>query len=374
MSPPWIDRLLERDVVPDVVLRLGIRRLVAERRRRETRGSAAELEARQHELAAALRRSPLAVATDDANAQHYELPTEFFRLVLGPRLKYSGAYWPAGVDTLAAAEDAMLEESGRRALLEDGQEILELGCGWGSLTLWMAERFPRSKILAISNSHSQRLFIESELERRGFDHVEIVTSDINDFSPVHADGSARTFDRIVSVEMLEHVRNYALLFERMASWLRPEGRAFVHVFCHRAAAYLFEDEDGTDWMARHFFTGGTMPSLDLFDRFAEHLTVERRWIVPGTHYERTAEAWLESFDRAWPSIEPIFRQTYGAASERFRIRWRIFFLACAELFGFRHGTEWLVAHYRLARSPRPIASQILSHDPPGAEPDRGRLG
>lgn len=370
MSPPWIDRVLERGVVPDVVLRAAIRQLVGRRLRAETRGGDEAIERRQRILADSLRQAPIAVATDDANDQHYELPTEFFQLVLGARMKYSGAYWPAGVRDLDMAEERMLEESCRRAQLADGQEILELGCGWGSLTLWMAEHFPRSRIVAVSNSHSQRRHIETELERRNLTNVTVQTCDINDFAPRAEDGSPRRFDRIVSVEMFEHVRNYAALFERLASWLRADGRIFVHVFCHRRAAYLFEDTDGTDWMARHFFTGGTMPAVDLFDRFDDHLEIERRWLVPGEHYQKTAEAWLERFDRWRPAIDPILERTYGAQADRFRVYWRVFFLACAELFGYRHGEEWLVCHYRMRRLEAPKRSDSLRSKFPriGSEP------
>jgi cyclopropane-fatty-acyl-phospholipid synthase len=284
-----------------------------------------------------------------ANRQHYEVPAAFFVPVLGRRLKYSCAWWPPHVRTLDAAEEAMLALTCERAALQDGMEILELGCGWGSLTLWMAERFPGSRILAVSNSHSQRAFIDGRARERGLRNVTTLTCDMNDFE------SAERFDRVVSVEMFEHLRNYELLLGRIADWLRPNGRLFVHVFAHRYHAYPFEDKGRADWMARHFFTGGLMPSEDLLLHFQRDLVLEQRWRVSGTHYERTSNAWLENLDAHRAALLPVLAQAYGRGSEDLWLqRWRIFFLACAEMFGFRGGDEWGVAHYRFApRESRP---------------------
>ncbi|MEL7060313.1 MAG: cyclopropane-fatty-acyl-phospholipid synthase family protein [Acidobacteriota bacterium] len=340
-----VDDLLASGRVPDSALRFAIRRLVGRRLRHETRGSSDLLAQRQNALEATLRASPIAIATDEANEQHYELPTEFFRLVLGRRLKYSSAYWPAGVRTLDAAEESMLDLSCRRALLADGQDILELGCGWGSLTVWMAEHYPNAQILAVSNSATQRAEIERRLASRGLRNVEVRTDDMRRFDP------GRRFDRVISIEMFEHMRNYALLFERVAGWMRPDALAFVHVFCHRAAAYLFEPAGGGDWLAQHFFTGGTMPSADLFARFDRHLRIVERWMVAGAHYQRTADAWLDNLDAHRAEVWPILQATYGAEEAgRWLAYWRVFFMACAELFGFRHGEEWMVGHYRFARA------------------------
>lgn len=340
--------LLERDLLPDAAIRFGIRRLVRRRLEEESRGGpaggAAGVEARKKSLVEELRRSPVALHTDDANEQHYEVPTEFFRHVLGPHMKYSGGYWPDGVDTLAASEVAMLALSAERADLRDGQDVLELGCGWGSLTLYMAAAFPASRIVGVSNSRSQREYILGEARRRGLENVEIVTADMNDFDV------ERRFDRVVSVEMLEHMRNYEELFRRIAGWMKDDARFFVHIFCHREVAYPFEVRDASDWMAQYFFTGGMMPSFDLFRSFDDHLQIEKEWQVPGTHYEKTSNAWLAEMDGHPDELMPILERTYGAGEgTRWWARWRTFFMACAELFGFRGGEEWLVGHYLLRK-------------------------
>lgn len=325
--------LAERGLVPLPGLRLGIRKLLRARLREEA--------SKPHvaDFARALTESPLVVHTEAANAQHYEVPAELFELALGPRLKYSGAYWPAGVADLAAAEEAMLALTCERAELEDGQDILELGCGWGSLTGYMAARFPRSRITAVSNSHSQRRFIES----RAPENVRVVTADMSSFDPEDR------FDRVVSVEMFEHMRNLEELLRRIAGWMNPDARLFVHVFCHRERAYLFQTEGSDDWMGRHFFTGGMMPSFDLLPRFDRDLTLDASWPVVGTHYAKTARAWRKNLEQRRARVEPVLRATYGSQAPIWYHRWRIFFLACEELFGFRGGQEWLVGHYRFRR-------------------------
>jgi cyclopropane-fatty-acyl-phospholipid synthase len=332
-------RMVEAGSVPDAFVRMGIRRLLKERLRDAKAGGAEAQETRLQELREKARQSAVAEFPDKANEQHYEVPAEFFRQVLGQRLKYSCCYWDNNVHTIDEAEEEALSETARHADLSDGQQVLELGCGWGSLTLWMAERFPQSTITAVSNSHGQRHFIEAAAKEKGINNVKIITADMNDFQP---EGS---FDRVVSVEMFEHMRNHGELMRRIDNWLNPAGKLFVHIFCHRTLAYLFETEGTANWMGRHFFSGGMMPSADWLLSFPQPLTLESRWLWNGRHYEKTSNAWLKYMDAKKDLLMPIFEETYGKEDRRWWNRWRIFFMACAELFGYADGEEWLVAHY-----------------------------
>ena len=337
---------LERDLLPDWLIRIGIRRLVSARLRKEQQGSPAEQAERLMEFIAQLRKSPVAIRPDAANAQHYEVPAEFFRHALGPQMKYSCALWNADTKDLAEAEEAMLDLTCRRACLEDGQDVLELGCGWGSLSLFMGRRFPKSRILAVSNSRSQKQFIDAEAARRGLANLTVTTADMNDFS------TELRFDRIVSVEMFEHMRNYAELLRRIASWSRPGALLFVHVFAHSRFAYPYEVQDASDWMAQHFFTGGIMPSDDLLLYFQEHFSVREHWRFSGVHYQKTSEAWLERLDLHKNEVLDFFASVYGKdEAKRWLVRWRVFFMACAELFGFAGGKEWIVSHYLFQHLP-----------------------
>jgi len=326
--------LAEYGLVPTPLVRRAIRRLCAQRLRDLPAGA-------RERFLAQVSDARIAEVPDIANAQHYEVPAEFFALVLGRRRKYSSAIWPAGVRTLDEAEAAMLALTCERAGLEDGQEILELGCGWGSLALYMARRYPRSRIMAVSNSRTQREYLASQ----GVGNLEVRTADMNEFD------AGRPFDRIVSVEMFEHMRNWPRLLERVAGWLREDGRLFIHVFCHASRAYTFETEGDDNWMGRHFFSGGIMPSYGLLGEVAPgSLRLEADWWIDGTHYQRTAAAWRANLESRRDDVLRVLRAHYGAGATRWYHRWRLFFLACEELFGYAGGREWGVGHYRLSRA------------------------
>jgi len=331
----------ERAPVPDAVTRIGIEALVARTRRGMTQDGTSATRA----FAEAMRSRPIADHPDAANEQHYEVPADFFGLVLGPRRKYSCCLYDDGVTTLAAAEDRALAETVAHARLEDGHSILELGCGWGSLSLYMAEAFPQCRIVAVSNSHSQRAFIEAQAAAKGLGNLRVVTADVNRFDP------ERQFDRVVSIEMFEHVSNWPALFSRVKDWLDPGGLFFMHVFSHTRVPYAFDHTDPSDWIAQHFFTGGIMPSHGLIGEFGQLFQLVEDWRWSGTHYAHTARDWLANMDRQAPAVMDVLRSTYGDDAKLWQRRWRLFFLATEGLFGHRGGAEWGVSHYLLRPVP-----------------------
>lgn len=345
----WKDKWLEKNRFPDFVIRFGIRRLLKQRLKelgQDRKQNAKYTEAFTEKL----QKKPIAVHTLAANEQHYEVPTSFFLEVLGKQLKYSSGYWEDKITTqkalgyLDASEEHMLSLTCQRAGLSNGQEILELGCGWGSLSLYMAAHYPSSQITAVSNSATQKEYIDQAAKERGLSNLTVVTADMNDLE------LEQKFTRIVSVEMFEHMQNYALLLEKLNRFLLPDGKLFVHIFTHHSTPYLFEIQNESDWMARYFFTGGMMPSADIFTHFSQHLYVERQWQVNGKHYQKTCEAWLQKMDAHRIEVMPILIKTYGEEQAlKWWVYWRVFFMSCAELFGFHKGEEWFVSHYLLAK-------------------------
>lgn len=337
---------VEQGLIPDVIARAGMRQLIRRRLRApESRDPERRTEAFARFLGE-LRSSPIAINTADANVQHYEVPAEFFRRHLGPCLKYSCCYYPSGTETLAEAEQHMLALYAERAGLKDGQRMLDLGCGWGSLSLWLAQRYPNSEIVGLSNSHGQRAFILEQARQRDLNNLRIVTGNVVDFD-FPADGVEAGFDRVLSIEMFEHMKNYGLLLAKIARWMRPEGRLFVHIFAHPVLAYHYEIRDETDWMTKYFFLGGTMPSQHLLAHFQDDLKLIRQWWVNGQHYEKTSNHWLANMDAQREAILPIFEKAYGGKgpAKIWFNRWRMFYMAVAEFFGLNGGREWGVGHY-----------------------------
>ena len=334
----------ETGLVPDSVIRAGIRRLL-DRKLKEIHATDVEMAAIiKNRFVQMMGESPVALVPHLANEQHYEVPAAFYSEVLGRNRKYSCCYWPTGVKDLDSAEGAALQVTVERAGVEDGMKILDLGCGWGSLSLWIAEHFPNASVTSVSNSRSQHDYIVRAAENRGIENIDVHVCDMNDFA------APGTFDRIVSVEMFEHMRNYPELFRRISSWLEPDGRFFMHIFCHRTTPYEYIDRGPSDWMSRHFFSGGIMPSADLPMRIGGDLSVERHWQWNGDHYARTLRAWLDKMDARKGAVMPILEDTYGKdQADRWRMRWRIFFMACEELFAYNGGREWYVSHYLLKR-------------------------
>jgi cyclopropane-fatty-acyl-phospholipid synthase len=336
----WYSELLEKNLLPDFLIRHGIRRNCEQRLRDENVGDVEKQQEKFMSFVDQLKQSPVAVETKAANEQHYEVPTKFFQLVLGKNLKYSCGYWKDSHVSFDQSEEDMLRLSCERAELKDGQDILECGCGWGSLSLFMAKKFPKSRITAVSNSRTQKIFIDEEAKKRGLTNLKIITADMNVFQ------TEEKFDRIVSVEMFEHMRNYQSLMQKLSGFLNTEGKMFIHIFTHKYFSYFYEVKDESDWMSKYFFTGGIMPSDHLLLYFADHFKIEKHWRVNGQHYQKTSEAWLANMDNHKTEILELFADVYGEENKvKWFVYWRIFFMACAELWGFRKGNEWFVSHY-----------------------------
>jgi cyclopropane-fatty-acyl-phospholipid synthase len=337
--------IVEKNLVPDTILRAGIRSLLKERLKDETKQDSEAQQEHFNHILDVLKHSPVAVNTIDANEQHYELPTDFFKYCLGKNLKYSSAYYKPGVTSLDDAEDEMLAMTCRRAELANGQEVLELGCGWGSLSLYMASHYPQSTFTVVSNSRTQKAYIDEEARKRGIFNLTVITMDMNAFD------IEKKFDRVVSVEMFEHMRNYTLLFRKVGKFLKDDGKCFVHIFTHKTFTYLFEVKDENDWMSKYFFSGGIMPSNHLFSYFNEDIKIDRHWVVNGEHYEKTANDWLKNMDAHKREILPLMDSTYGRSEAlKWWVYWRIFYMSCAELWGYNDGNEWMVCHYLFSKT------------------------
>ncbi len=336
----WYNSLLEKNRVPDFLIRTGIKNLLRQRLLEENAGGTEARQERFMQLVKELQSSPIAVNTADANKQHYEVPAQFYQYCLGKHLKYSSGYWKEGVINIDESEEDMLELTCARAELKDGQSVLELGCGWGSLSLFMAAKYPASNFTVLSNSHTQKIYIDSQAKERNIHNLTVITADINVFT------IDQTFDRVVSVEMFEHMRNYKLLMQKIAGFLKADGKLFVHIFTHHSCAYKFEVKDESDWMSEYFFTGGIMPSDDLLLYFNDDLSIQQHWHVNGMHYSKTSEAWLQNMDKNKVHIIPLFEKTYGKENAlKWWVYWRIFYMSCAELWKYKNGEEWMVSHY-----------------------------
>lgn len=351
---------LERNLLPDALVRRLTRLLLASRLRSGYKPSAElQLSSLLH-FAHSLEEMPIAIKTEDPKSQHYELPTSFFKLVLGKNLKYSCCYFPDKSSTLEDAENAMLEMYCKRAQVEDGHSVLDIGCGWGSLSLYISQKYTNCRITGICNSKTQKAYIEEQCQELQLQNVEIIVADISTLE------MEATYDRIFSIEMFEHMKNYKDLLKKISGWMKHDSLLFVHHFCHKAFAYHFEDKSDDDWITRYFFSGGTMPAANLLLYFQEDVSVVDHWLVNGKHYAQTSEEWLKRMDKNLASIKPIMESTYGKDSAvKWTVYWRTFFISVAELFGYNDGEEWMVAlfHFKcnFLSIEKCILAQLLGH-------------
>lgn len=336
------EQLVSKGLVPDGIIRAKIRKLLRIRLSQEKKNYTDQI--RLEKLLRQMSESPIALNTNEANRQHYELPTAFFQKILGKHLKYSSCYWTENTSGLDEAETEALSITCQRAQLQNGQSILELGCGWGSLSLFMAERYPEAQITSVSNSSTQKKFIENQCALRNIKNLQIITADMNVFD------TDKKFDRVISVEMFEHMRNWRKLMSNIRNWLTDDGKLFVHIFTHKSYTYFYEITDESDWMAKYFFTGGMMPGDNLLQYFPEILSVQSHWVWSGLHYSKTAKAWLQNMDSNREAVITDLKQTYGNNYRQWWNYWRIFFMACEELWKYNNGNEWLVSHYLLGKN------------------------
>jgi cyclopropane-fatty-acyl-phospholipid synthase len=340
-----IMQLAELGKMPDALVRAGIRKQLKERLEQESSGSGEEQLEKRYQFIERIREQPIAMATQTANEQHYELPQPFFATFMGAHMKYSAGLWGTTGTSLDQSEADMLELTCQRAQLADGISILELGCGWGSLTLWMARTYRQASITAVSNSHSQREYIEAIAQKEGLTNLRVITADMNHFN------TDDLFDRVVSVEMFEHMRNWPKLLQRISRWMKPEAKLFIHIFVHRELAYLFRNEGDESWMTKYFFQEGMMPAEQLLHMINQDLRVEHHWRVNGKHYAATQRAWLDKLDQNRDAALAILSDFYPPQEALIRLgRWRIFFMACEELFNWKEGEEWYVTHYLLQKN------------------------
>jgi len=335
--------LAEKNFFPDWLIRLGIRKLMKEKLSELSSIYVSDGYERKKDWVDSMNKSPLAFSPKKANEQHYEVPSKFFQQVSGPRMKYSSCFWDSSTTNLYDAENQMLDITIRRSGIEDGMRVLDLGCGWGSLSIYIAEKLSQCNVVSVSNSQDQGNYILKEVQKKGLTNLSFIKADMN---TLHTD---ITFDRIISVEMFEHMRNYRLLLNKIAGWLKKNGKLFIHIFCHNDYAYPYETNTDSDWMTRYYFTGGMMPSYDLLEYFQDDLDLEKSWKINGNHYRKTCRAWLNTQDKRREKIMEIFQQFYGDEGELWFNRWRIFWMACEELFAYNEGEEWFIGHFLMEK-------------------------
>ena len=332
-------KLIELGVIPESILRVAIKKLI-QKRLLEIPVNSEVRKSQKANFIEELQSSPIALSTKIANEQHYEVPPAFFQEIMGAHLKYSCGLFDKNTISLDEAEENMLQLYIERLDIKNNQKILDLGCGWGSFSLYAAAKFPNSTFVAVSNSNDQIEFINNTAAARSLENIKAIKQDMNNLS------LDESFDRIISIEMFEHMRNYGALLKKLRNHLHNDGKMFVHIFTHRDHPYPYEVRGPSDWMSKYFFTSGLMPSHDIFSYFEEDLVVEQSWKINGSHYARTCNLWLENHYKNKKTILDIFTGHYPNPRQWF-VRWQLFFLACEKLFAYNEGKEWFVSHYLL---------------------------